>query len=240
MESATVPLAVGDLHLEVTPRGKRDLASQASGTQFVFARIDASGGILATRVLAVQDGELPKEPFARAPNGYAAIFLLRGAALVNLEYVEAPHFILVRPGSELPTLYKGAEALLVSMGEEGVFNPQSRLRISVPDAMEMSCDPKPGILALLGRTTDADVRTGAEDLGVSLESRDSGTGQVEPHTHWSGGELMYVYAGSVHERGGWVLNAGDLLVSGPGSRHGPTVGKEGSVTLTIRMGERPL
>jgi hypothetical protein len=198
-------------------------------------RITRNGGISITRVVAFADEPILGNEVWDS-SGYAIVLLLKGAAMAGFDYVDEPTLIVVRPGSEFPLLHKSAEAIVISFGPANTFNPESRLRFSLSAAAWMDFGLSAALRSEIGRShviRDVDL---ADDVRLRLDSEGGGREAGRPHEHPSGGEMMLVLNGMVRERGPWELNAFDVLVYGPNSRHGPSVGPEGAITLTIKMG----
>lgn len=239
MNAEAVPIVVGDLLVRATPQGG-DRTDQGSewGIDLFIESIARNGGISVTRLVAVKGGQLPSDPMVWNQKGYAVMMLLWGSAMVEHEYVEAPHLIVLRPESPRPELHEGAEAVIVSLGAVDVFNPESRLKFSLPHAARMSLEMNRGIRSAIGQSRMLVDQMPSDDVHFWILSEGGNAEARRPHTHGTGGEVVLMFHGLLKDRGGWELGPFDVLVYGPNSSHGPAVGPQGAIALTINLGDR--
>lgn len=237
MHTGTEEPPVLDLHFSVEPLGGD---RQSPGAQIQdgvsYEPLGKSGGIRATRVLANQAVDLSREHLAD-PNAFVAVMLLHGACMAGYEYYDRPVIVISRPAASLPQLLAGAEALVISLGPEGVLNTQSRLMLRLPGTMRMRFELAAPMRALVGRTMKVADLHPSIDVHVFIDAQGGNPPNPDGHKHPSGGELLLVLAGKVRDRS-LELEPFDLMVSGPLTGHGPAWEKDGGIVMTVSLGHR--
>ncbi len=193
---------------------------KAGGAQVIFAH--------------AQDAAFIPEEFCDR-SGYVIVLLLSGEALINMEYVEAPQLAVIPPGREMPELYGDAQVLIVSLGPVDQLNTESRLRVSLADALPFDFSLGSMLTSSVGKCVDCIEAQPAPDLRWSIRSRGKDPGDPHPHHHPSGGEIMLVLSGGIRDRG-WDLKPFDLVVYGPKTSHGPAYDRNGGMVLTVSPG----
>lgn len=206
-----------------------------------LARPLARVGSLSVRhVCGTSDGQpLPQVADGRdLGRDYCALVIVRGAALVCNEYVEAPGIAVLPPGTtEGVDLIHGSQALFVALGPAGKHDSTARLFVPLSPA-GIKIEPTSSTAEMLTRQNQPrEIRSlkhrGGANAYLSSFAK-AKPGQDFSHTHWSGGELLLMLHGEVCD-GRKTITPGTLCVNGPLTTHEPRPLTD-MVALTVKLG----